>query len=158
MGFFNKPDQGASTQLAPLSKERIKAALESKGWSYKVDADGDIAGGWENGVFWFLVEGQQQEILMTRGIWYGKLTEAELAKAADVAAEWNREKFWPKTFARLNDEGVVRVFGEHVVDYEHGLTDEQLVQHLLTIVGTGEEFFARLNEAFPEAAEAAKAE
>ena len=47
MGFFTKDVIPAPGRIAPLSKERIKAALEAQGWSYSVDADGDICGGWD---------------------------------------------------------------------------------------------------------------
>ena len=156
MGFFTKPGESAASVLEPLTKARIQAALESKGWTYKVDSDGDIGGGWEDGFFYFFTTGRQQEILLVRGTWYPTLPAADYEKAAEIANQWNLDKLWPKVYARRNDDGDVRLHGEHIVDYEHGLTDEQLLQHLVTVISAGCEFFEHLNEQFPEAAAAAK--
>jgi len=156
MGFFTKPGDGAGAALEPLSKARIQAALEAKGWTYKVDADGDIGGGWEDGYFYFFQTGKQSEILLVRGTWYPSLDKDDFDKALAVANKWNLDKLWPKVYARITDEGDVRFHGEHIVDYEHGVTDDQLLQHLITVVSAGCEFFEHLNQEFPEAAAAAK--
>lgn len=43
MGFFTKDAvPGLGSALAPLSQDRIKAALERSDWTYSVDPDGDI--------------------------------------------------------------------------------------------------------------------
>ncbi|MBK7274508.1 MAG: YbjN domain-containing protein, partial [Actinomycetales bacterium] len=63
-----------------------------------------------------------------------------------------------KVYARINDEGQLRVISEHTLDYEHGLTDEQLNLHVNTGIATSCQLWERLNEAFPEAAAAAAAE
>lgn len=153
MGFFNKPEVGAGAGLEQLSKERIKAALEAKGWSYDVDADGDIGSGWTAGVFWFLTAGREGEVLQVRGVWRGELTSEQYARAGAVCQDWNTNTFWPKTYPRVNEEnGVVKVITELTVDYEHGVTADQLGQHLSCALETSHEFFGKLAEAFPEAA------
>lgn len=152
MGFFAKSPTPAGSGLAPISRERIKQALESQGWSYRVDADGDISGGWEHGFFWFFLNGKDEEILLVRGTWYPSLTAAELPLASKTCEEWNRDKLWPKTYPRINDEGELRLHAEHIVDYEHGVTDEQLLLHIATAVNTAGQFFEHLNTVFPEAA------
>lgn len=154
MGFFDKSPAVAGGSPAPISRERIKQTLESQGWSYRVDPDGDISGGWEHGYFWFLLNGKQEEILIARGTWYPKLTPVELALASQVCEEWNRDRLWPKVYPRINDEGDLLLHAEHIVDYEHGLTDEQLLLHIGTAVNTGGQFFEHLNSVFPEAAAA----
>lgn len=153
MGFFTKdtlPEPGLPGALAPLSKDRVKAALERQGWAYSVDADGDIGGGWEYGFFYFFVSGKQDEILHLRGTWRAQLTVAELARATEVCNTWSIEKLWPKVYVR-EAEGIVRIHTELNVDYEHGLTDDQLQQHLLCGIETSMSFFEHLNETFPEA-------
>ena len=57
MGFFTKDVIPAPGGIVPLSKERIKAALEAQGWPSSVDADGDICGGWDYATFYFFVFG-----------------------------------------------------------------------------------------------------
>lgn len=147
MGFFGKGT--ASVSPATLSRPRVKLALEAEGWSYQVDSDGDIGGGWEFGTFWFLFYGKDDEILQVRGTWDGRLDPARLAEVERFAAEWNREKLFPKVYPRVADDGTVRVLTEHSLDYEFGVTDEQLRQHVLCGVNTGCAVFTALNEAFP---------
>lgn len=158
MGFFTKDDPAPATggALQPLSKDRIKHSLEQAGWSYNVDSDGDIGGGWEFGSFYFFVNGEKDELLCVRGFWRGELGEADFAKALETANDWNREKLWPKTYVTRDESQSVRVITEHNVDYEHGLTDEQLTQHLLCVVNTSMSCFEQFNEVFPEAWERAK--
>lgn len=161
MGFFTKDATPAATPsggLAPLSKDRIRHALERAEWSYSVDSDGDIGGGWEYGSFYFFVNGNQDELLCVRGHWRGQLADREYAQIVDTCNTWNAQKLWPKTYAVRDDEGVVRVVTEHNVDYEHGVSDEQLTQHLLCAVNTSMAFFEHVNETFPEAWEQAKPE
>lgn len=151
MGYFAKSPTPSGSGLAPISKERIKQALESQGWAYRVDSDGDISGGWEDGFFWFFLNGDAEEILLVRGTWYPALSPADLPQATEVCQEWNRDRLWPKVYPRVSDEGELRLHAEHVVDYEHGLTDEQLRLHLTTAVNTGCQFFEHLNSVFPGA-------
>jgi len=161
MGFFTKDATaapGGSEGLAPLSKDRIKAGLEREGWSYGVDSDGDIGGGWEYASFYFFVNGKDDELLCIRGTWRGQLDSVDLGKAVEICNDWNAEKLWPKTYARRDDEGVVRIHTEHNVDYEQGISDGQLSQQLLCAVNTGMSFFEHLNEHFPDVWEKFKPE
>ena len=148
MGFFSKPEEAAGA-LAQLSKERIKPAIEAKGWAYDVDSDGDIGAGWDTGVFWFLASGRDGEVLQIRGIWRGDLTGEQFGQAAALTNDWNMNTLWPKAYVRTNDKGVVNVFTEVSVDWEPGVTDEQIQQQLDCALATSHELFAKLAEEFP---------
>lgn len=153
MGFFNK-DNGAavpSASLAPLTKDRIKSVLERLEIAYSVDSDGDVGAGWEAGSFFFLVEGQSEELLCVRGQWRARLTPSEYGQAIEVCNDWNRETRWPKTYARHADEDTVAINAELNIDFEQGVTDEQLQQQIQCVVSTGLSFFDKLNETFPAA-------
>ena len=39
--------------------------------------------------------------------------------------EWSEQMVWPKVYVRIEDEQVA-VYTEHTIDYERGVTDEQL--------------------------------
>lgn len=149
MGFFDKPQDAAG--LAQLSKDRVKKAIETKGWSYSVDADGDIGGGWDAATFWFLLNGRDQEVFQVRGNWRGLHPADRLDEAVRAANDWNSTKLWPKTYARTIDTGEVSFSTEVTVDYEHGVTDQQLLQHLDCALGTSHQFFEKLDELFPGA-------
>ena len=159
MGFFTKDNVPAASEgLTPLSMDRIKAALDRAGWNYDIDDDGDLGGGWEYGIFYFFINGRSDEFLCVRGYWRGRLEESDYVKALEACNSWNTESIWPKTYVVRDDEGGIRLHVEHNVDYEHGLTDAQLDQHLLCAVNTGMAFFEKINEMFPEAWEKAKPE
>lgn len=149
MGFFTKDTPSAAGALPPLSKDRIKAALERSGWSYSVDSDGDIGGGWEEFSAYFFINGNSEEFLCVRATWRGKLEEADRLAALQACNEWNRDRIWPKVYVRDDDEGMIRVHAEHNVDYEFGLTDDQLSQHIICAINTSGGFFTHLNEVFP---------
>ncbi|MBL3700082.1 YbjN domain-containing protein [Leucobacter luti] len=143
------PAFGGPDWLAPLSKERVMAGLAREGWEYSVDIDGDIGGGWEYGSFYFFINGEHDELLCVRGAWRGQLDGQDLGRALEVCNAWNAEKLWPKTYARADEEGMIRIHTEHNVDYEQGITDAQLSQQLICAVNTGMSFFEHLNEQFP---------
>lgn len=151
MGFFTKDAvPGLGSRLAPLSPDRIKAALDRAGWSYSVGADGDISGSWEYGSLFFFLNGNNGELLCVRGVWRGMLDDSHYLRALELCNEWNSERIWPKTYLGRDDEGMVRINTELNVDYEHGLTDDQLLQHLVCAVNTSMGFFEYVNETFPE--------
>lgn len=153
MGSFNNGDAPAGG-LQPLTLDRIRYTLDAQGWKWTIDEDGDIAGGWEDGVYFFFVRGEEGEILYARGQWRGQLDEADFPTALETCNEWNSSHFWPKAYAARLEDGGVGIVSELAVDYEHGLTDAQLQQHLRCLVGTSENFFTSLADTFPQAAAA----
>lgn len=146
MGYF---DSGVAASLPPLTSERVQSALSALDWNFRIDEDGDIGGGWEFGTFFFFLNGESDELLCVRGFWRGRLEPVDWLTALELCNEWNAEKIWPKAYAARDEEGYVRLNVEVNVDYEHGLTDEQLAQHLVCAVNTGMSFFEHLNARFP---------
>ena len=158
MGFFTKPDAAGSAGAAQaLSHERIISVLDSREMRYGVDDDGDIGGYWDGHLFYFFRMGGSQEYLQTRGRWNRKVGVDQFERVVDLVNAWNSEKLWPKGYVRAED-GVVGVYAEHTVDYEHGVTDEQLDLHLACGITTALSLFEHLDEHFPDEAAVAKAE
>jgi hypothetical protein len=160
MGFFTKPDvPAAGAGPAPLTHERITGVLDAREMGYGVDDDGDIGGYWDGHLFFFFRLGQNQEYLQARGRWNRKVGVDQLDKVVSIVNEWNAGKLWPKGYVRVEGDGeVLGVYAEHTVDYEHGVTDEQLDLHLACAISTGLQLFEHLDEAYPEQAAIAKAE
>ncbi len=154
--FRKEAVPGIESGLAALSQERIKAALERAGWSYSVDANGAIGVTWVYGSFHFLVNGGSGELLCVCGFWHGKIEESDYLRALKVCNTWNFEKLWPKAYVERDDEGILRLHAELNVDYEHGLSDDQLLQHLACAIDTGMTFFEHVNKRFPEVWERAR--
>lgn len=156
MGFFNKPTTTPAGALPPLSAERITACLDAREMRYGIDDDGDVGGYWDGHLFYFFRIGQDQEYLQVRGRWNRQVGLDELAAVSARVNDWNADRLWPKVYVRVEDDRL-GVYAEHTVDYEHGLTDEQLDVHLACGISTALSFFETLDEAYPEQAAAAKA-
>ena len=161
MGFFTKPtDTPASPSsgaLAPLSQERITAHFDANDIRYGVDDDGDLGCYFDGHPFYFFVVGQDGEYLQVRARWHRKVDASELDAVLRIVNEWNTDRLWPKGYVRAEGD-VLGVYGEHTVDYEHGLTDEQLGLHVQLSVSTTLHLFGALDEAYPAQAAAAVAE
>ncbi|MCL2788971.1 MAG: YbjN domain-containing protein [Micrococcales bacterium] len=120
--FGNSP----AAALPLLTRERIEAVLKAHDWTYHIDSDGDVGGLWDNSIFFFSQLGQQKEILQVRGRWH---QSQPIERRADIRAlidEWHDTKIWPKGYTKVDDQGKCWVFGEHSVDWEHGVADKQL--------------------------------
>ncbi|MDM7832059.1 type III secretion system chaperone family protein [Cellulomonas edaphi] len=146
------------SELGPLSRERIKTRLDARGYNYAIDSDGDIGGRWDDHIFYFLLLGKDSEYLQVRGRWSRTLPASSLGQLLVLANEWNAGRIWPKAYVRTEENETLGVYCEHSVDYEPGLTDAQLDQHLGCAISTSLAFFSSLDEQFPEAVAAAKEE
>ncbi|MDR1265261.1 MAG: YbjN domain-containing protein [Propionibacteriaceae bacterium] len=147
MALFNK-DQPGGDVPTPLSRERVESALRSKQWAYQVDKDGDVGGNWDGNLFYFFIAGQEHEILHIQGRWKETLNTGQRLEAREAIDEWHQERYWPKGYTRVNDLGEVQVYAEHAVDWEHGVTDDQLLQTLVCALSTSLRLFEHLAERF----------
>lgn len=156
MGFFTKTDGAptVTTALPPLSKAAIRGVLDQRGYSYGEDGDGDLGGRWGDHVFFFFLYGENQEIFQVRGRWNRPLPQAHLGEVMTLLNTWNADKIWPKAYVRVEDDGLLGIYAETSVDFEHGVTPDQLAQVLLCGLQTGMRLFETLDEEFPAAVEA----
>ncbi|MDR0989931.1 MAG: YbjN domain-containing protein [Propionibacteriaceae bacterium] len=133
---------------APLSRERIEQALQRHSWSYQVDSDGDVGGIWNGNTFYFFVTGEQDEILHIQSRWHVTLDIDQRLEALQAIDDWHRERLWPKAYTQVDDRGNVIIVAEHAVDWEFGLTDDQLFQTLLCAVAASLGLFDYLAQHF----------
>jgi len=119
---FPAPDRPTA-----LSMQRIGDHLTSRGYHFRIDDDGDITGTWDGHRFWFLLLGENQEILQVRGRWADPIHAASRLDALQVVNDWNRERIWPKVYLRAEPAGLA-LYAEISVDFEYGATDAQLGQ------------------------------
>ncbi|KMM45772.1 MAG: YbjN domain-containing protein [Cellulomonas sp.] len=163
MGFFSKHDApepapaAPAPALEPLTHERVTATLDAHGYRYAIDSDGDIGGIWDDHVFYFVRIGAEREFLQVRGRWTRPLAASRYLEVLELANAWNTDKVFPKTYVRVEDD-LLGVYAEHAVDYRPGVADSQLDQHLGCAVSTALAFFSHLDEQFPEAVEAFRAQ
>jgi len=133
---------------APLATARIAAYLASCGYDVVTDDDGDLTGLWNSHRFWFIVMGEQDEILQVRGRWNRLVPLDERPQALLAVNDWNRDRIWPKTYLRPEDGGLA-IYGEVSADLEHGVTDAQLAELVDCGLGTCVQVFSSLESLLP---------
>jgi len=147
--FDRLGQQGASAALpASLTQDRIKQALAAQDWTSHVDSDGDLMGFWDNNVFYFYLYGEQEEILQVRGRWHQALPIEYRSTLRQVIDDWHLNKIWPKAYSRVDDAGRLWVLTEHSVDWEYGVTDQQLALTLRCAITTSSGLFKELAARF----------
>lgn len=134
---------------SPLGSARVEAYLVGQGYHVQHDEDGDLTGTWDGDRFWFLLLGEDHEVLQIRGRWHRTVPEERRAAVLLAVNDWNRERIWPKAYVRSEDD-VLALYGEVSVDLEHGATDDQLAQLVACGLGTGVQLFAALGQLVPE--------
>jgi len=134
--------------LEPLTTSRIADELARRGYRFTLDDDGDLTGTWDGHRFWFLLVGEDQEILQVRGRWNGAVSPRMRSAVLQAVNDWNRERLWPKAYVREEQRGLI-VYGEVSVDFEHGATDEQLAATIACGLVTGTRFFESLRALAP---------
>lgn len=140
----------SGSTLPPLSRDRIEQSLDRLEFSHFIDDDGDVAGEWDLGFFYFLVRGEFSEIFIMQGVWRGALAESDYLMTQEICNAWNEQKLWPTAYVNRDDNGNVWLRVEHAVDYEHGLTDAQLDQHIIGALMGSLQLFEQAADAFPE--------
>ncbi|MCD4549492.1 YbjN domain-containing protein [Schaalia sp. lx-260] len=134
--------------LEPISQERLITLFDKEEWHYEIDADGDLGGRWDNGIFYFLFAGNEKEILHISSRMREEIPE-ECADDFKVFIEdWNRDKIWPKAYYVYTDGGQLHLHAEVNVDYEQGASDSQIMQHIHCALGTTLSLYSATMERF----------
>lgn len=141
-------------ELRPISIERIGLLFDSQGWKWDLDDEGDIASGWDGHMFYFRLGGSKQEVLNVVAFRSRPLPEQVRSELLFVIEEWHRNHLWPTCYFRESEGDSLQVLTEHNVDFEHGVTDAQLVVQFQCAIGTSLQFFAELDERFGRGDEA----
>ena len=137
----------------PVTRARIAEYLDGEGYRHVLDRDGDLAATWNGHPFWLMVSGEREEVLQVRGRWAGTASLELRPALLLVVNDWNRDRFWPKAYLRLEDDALA-LYGEWSTDLEHGATDAQLGQLVDTAIGTTLQLFAQVETTLGPALEA----
>lgn len=132
----------------PLSVDRVASYLTRRGFRFRVDDDGDLTGTWDGHRFWFLLLGPERSVLQVRGRWDRTLDPQSRGIALLAVNDWNRDRFWPKVYAREEEDGLA-IYAEVSVDFEHGATDDQIGQTVSCGLGTGVQVFSSIGPLVP---------
>ena len=132
------PPEPPRARVAPRSRQRVEAALDRHGWHYRIDDDGDITGRWDDDIITFMLRGEDDEMLNVLGYMSEDLPMGRLDEVRYALEEWHRGHLWPTCFWRDNEDAglTFSVGGAVAVDYEHGVTDDQLDLHLSCAIST----------------------
>jgi len=139
----------------PVSRERIVEWCSREDFTYFVDSEGDLGGFWNNRLFYFLVFGENAEVLQVRARWNREVNIERLEEILDLCNAWNAERVWPKAYVRVLDNGTVNVMAESSHDLEQGVTDAQLDRLLACAIGTTTLFFDEVDRLYPDPAASA---
>ena len=82
-------------RVAPLSQQRLRAALDRHDWHYRIDDEGDITGRWDDDIITFLLRGDNGEVLNVLGYMHEDLPMGRLDEVRYALEEWHRGHLWP---------------------------------------------------------------
>jgi Putative bacterial sensory transduction regulator len=139
------PDPAAE-KLPALSNDMIAAALDARAFAYSTDADGDIYGNWENNLIYFFRIGEAREMLQVRTMARRLFSTDEVPRLYAFCNGWNHDRLFPKAYVHVDENRDVRVVGEVVADWEHGVTAEQLDQVMICGIATGCQLAAEVEQ------------
>lgn len=143
------PLAGHPQALRPLTGELVAAVLATRGYVCHPDADGHLVGRWGPHLIWFRRLGDAGEVLQVRTV-TGPLFPIEDVPGLRVFCNrWNQDRYWPKAFVVVDDDGRARVCGEVITDLERGVTPHQLD----TLIECGVTAGCRLADAVAELAD-----
>lgn len=128
----SSPTPEPAQRVSPLTKERVAAIFDERGWRYSEDDDGDLTAVWDGDFFSYLLRGDNNEILNVLGYIKEDIPMTRLDEARFALDEWHRDHLWPTAFWRENDDaGLTFSIGAAVaIDWEHGVTDKQIYLQL----------------------------
>lgn len=134
-----------------LSIERVAEDLRRRDISFAVtDQTGDLTTMWGTRTFVLAAVGSPVGILQVRGQWNREASIEHLDEILTFCNEWNAQRFWPKTYAQVRDDGAVMVRAENAHDLHDGVNDAQLAQLISSALVTTGTFFAGLDSRFPD--------
>lgn len=148
MALFGKYG-AADSATPPFTKERWDGILTSLDIKFATDDDNDRFGDWDDMRIWFMVEGQNNDLMAIRSLWDVRPPAADFERLVVAANEWNAGHFWPKASVSQSNERCM-LFGDLVIDIETGATDDFLRQQVRCMVGTSGQLFEFFTEKFPE--------
>jgi len=133
----------------PLTRDRVAAALGSMDCQFGRDEDGDCFGNWDGHTFRFFCVGNEGEIFTVRSFWNPEPPLDMQPQVLQELNQWHGERIWPKAYVNEYNSKLI-ISAEHSVDYEHGLTDNQLIQHLQCAINTMIGLFEHLETRFDQ--------
>ncbi len=128
---------GELATLVPLTNDIIAAVLDTHGYQYFTDDDGDLAGWWDENLIYFFRFGNDGELLQVRTRTRRTFSVDDVRRLHEFCNGWNHDRYWPKAYVHVADDGTAQVYGEVIADLEAGVSTQQLDQILECGIATG---------------------
>lgn len=125
----------------PVTRDRVASYLGSRGYTFRLDDDGDLTGTWDGNRFWFMLLGTDEDIIQVRGRWHRPLPESDRVTTLQIVNDWNRDRIWPKAYLR-SENRALSLYTEHSVDFGPGATQAQIDETLAGGLGNSLQLFA----------------
>jgi len=139
----NPPPPARQELATPITMDRVAHELKQHNYAFTQDEDGDLTGVWDEHQFWFILGGNDHEVLQIRGRWNGSFSSGERLTALMAVNDWNRDHIWPKVY--LRDEGEIVIYAEVSLDFEYGVTDSQLREAIACGLVTSVQVFTSMS-------------
>ncbi|WP_115726630.1 type III secretion system chaperone family protein [Actinomyces culturomici] len=139
---------GDSSEVRPVTVERIGLLFDSEGWKWDLDDEGDLASGWDSHMFYFRLTGEKREVLNVMVFRRGPIGAENRSELLFAIEDWHRDHLWPKCYFREAEGDSLQAMAELNVDLEMGATDEQLLLQCRCAIATSLQFFEDLDKRF----------
>lgn len=152
MGYFTDTGiiEDRSHVLPPVTRERVTGILDDLSVQYRIDDDsGRVVIHFDTCVIFFHQFGKNDEVTEVRGLWRPDLTQSDFPRALDLINSHNNEKLWPRMSLSHRKDGAVVVYADRSVDFEHGVTHDQLHYFIKTSIFRILECFDEWGEHYP---------
>jgi hypothetical protein len=120
-------DRRAATAVAPVSTDRVAAALKRLDIRYLTDESGNLLAMWERHVVLFALEGPEKEILVIRARCYNGVPAEWADRAYAAVNEWNHTRRFLKAYVgEPTEQGKLPLYAEMQLPLVPGIHDALL--------------------------------
>lgn len=138
---------GYHVHLPPLTIRRLETIAERTGEDYTCD---------EFGVYFerdsvrysLLLHGVTNETLIVRSDYTEDFPHyASRKRIREEVDAWNQRVMWPNAYTHLCSGGHLHVYGDVAMDHSLGVTDNQVMLHISTVVGFAKQMYDEIIQA-----------
>lgn len=137
-------DRRTAAVAAPVSIERVAAALKRLDIRYLTDETGNLLAMWERHVVLFALEGPENEILVIRGRCYNTVPADWADRAYAAVNEWNHTRRFLKSYVGdATEQGKLSLYAELQLPLVPGVHDallDELVDCAAAVSGSWAEW------------------
>lgn len=136
-----------SREVRSFSRSMIKQGLEELDLHYLVDRDDDFVLDLGDLRFFLMASGSRNDVYTIYCVLPRRFrTGDDAVQAITLCNKWNRERRWPKAYARINEDGEARITLEQSLDLEMGIHQALLNDFTKLALATSIGFWEWLEE------------